>query len=300
MNYQKFDFDVAYSVPMYNSGYSDVIPARMHKIFLSILFILIFLPVGSLIAAPKASLVPGGIAIIDLGKSTKVPHFKFRNTPVLVTSLNDNLVAIVGIPLSLKPGEYYISGHWDNESALQKKFFSVTDKEYSTQHINIKDDRKVNPYASDMDRILTEQKRQKKAKNHYTNTAVDIDFLQPVEGIMTGSFGRRRVFNGQARRPHSGMDIAAGEGVPVAAPAMGTVIELGDFFFSGNLVYIDHGQGMISMFAHLSEIDVEMGQQIKKGQIIGKVGATGRVTGPHLHWSLGLNGTWINPSLFLP
>jgi murein DD-endopeptidase MepM/ murein hydrolase activator NlpD len=117
---------------------------------------------------------------------------------------------------------------------------------------------------------------------------------------MTGSFGRRRVFNGQNRRPHSGMDIAANEGVPVAAPARGTVIELGDFFFSGNLVYIDHGQGMISMFAHLSEIDVEMGQQIKKGEIIGKVGATGRVTGPHLHWSLGLNGAWVDPSLFLP
>ncbi len=245
-------------------------------------------------------MVPGGIAIIKLGKSEKIPHFKFRNTPVLVTTLDDNLVAIVGIPLSLKPGEYYISGHWDDESALQKKFFSVTDKEYSTQYINIKDDRKVNPYASDMDRIFVEQKRQKKAKNYYRNTTVEIDFLQPVEGIMTGSFGRRRVFNGQARRPHSGMDIAANEGVPVASPARGTVIELGDFFFSGNLIYIDHGQGMISMFAHLSEIDVEMGQQIKKGQIIGKVGATGRVTGPHLHWSLGLNGAWVDPSLFLP
>jgi murein DD-endopeptidase MepM/ murein hydrolase activator NlpD len=300
MNDEKFDFNVAHRVPMYNSGNSDVAPARMHKIFLSIVFILILLPIGRLFAAPSASLVPGGVAIIKLGKSDKVPHFKFRDRPVLVTSLNHNLVAIVGIPLSLKPGDYYISGHWDNESSLQKKFFTVSDKEYSTQHINIKDDRKVNPYASDMDRILEEQKRQKKAKYRYTNTTVEINFRQPVEGIMTGSFGRRRVFNGQARRPHSGMDIAANEGVPVAAPSRGTVIELGDFFFSGNLVYIDHGQGMISMFAHLSEIDVEMGQQIKKGQIIGKVGATGRVTGPHLHWSLGLNGAWVDPSLFLP
>jgi murein DD-endopeptidase MepM/ murein hydrolase activator NlpD len=300
MSYEMFDFNVAHRVPMYNSGNSDVTPARMHKIFLSIVFILILLPFGRLFAAPSPSLVPGGVAIIKLGKSDKVPHFKFRDRPVLVTSLNHNLVAIVGIPLSLKPGEYYISGHWDNESALQKKFFTISDKKYSTQHINIKDDRKVNPYASDMDRNLEEQKRQKKAKNRYTDTTVEIDFLQPVEGIMTGSFGRRRVFNGQARRPHSGMDIAANEGVPVAAPARGTVIELGDFFFSGNLVYIDHGQGMISMFAHLSEIDVEMGQQIKKGHIIGKVGATGRVTGPHLHWSLGLNGAWVDPSLFLP
>lgn len=117
---------------------------------------------------------------------------------------------------------------------------------------------------------------------------------------MTGSFGRRRIFNGEARRPHSGMDIAADEGIPVIAPARGKVIELGDFFFSGNLVYMDHGQGMISLFAHLSEINVTLGQQINKGDVIGKVGATGRVTGPHLHWSLGLNGTWVDPALFLP
>jgi murein DD-endopeptidase MepM/ murein hydrolase activator NlpD len=95
------------------------------------------------------------------------------------------------------------------------------------------------------------------------------------------------------------MDIAAATGVPVLAPSAGKVIELGDFFFSGNMVYIDHGQGLITMFAHLSEIDVELGQQVSKGQVIGKVGATGRVTGPHLHWSIGLNGSWIDPALFI-
>ena len=255
---------------------------------------------SNLLATPSQSIVPGGIAIIDLGKPGRTPHFKFRDKPVLVTTVNDKLVAIVGIPLSLKPGEYYINGRWDNDTAILKKYFLVTDKEYSTQHINIKDDRKVNPYASDMDRILAEQKRQKKARNHYTNRPVDVDFQRPVEGILSGSFGRRRVFNGQPKRPHSGMDIAAAEGVPIASPSRGTVIELGDFFFSGNLVYLDHGQGMISMFAHLSAIGVELGQQVEKGQIIGKVGATGRVTGPHLHWSLGLNNTWIDPALFLP
>lgn len=286
--------------PMYNPDDLEFTAARMHKIFLTFLLLLILLSAGNILAAPNASLVPGGVAIIELDNADKTPHFKFRNKPVLITHLNDRLVAIVGLPLSLKPGEYFINGHWDNESALQKKFFTVTDKIYSTQHINIKDDRKVNPYASDMDRILAEQKRQNSAKNHYSNKAVDVDLLQPVAGIMTGSFGRRRIFNGQARRPHSGMDIAANVGVPVAAPTDGTVIELGDFFFSGNLIYVDHGQGMISLFAHLSEIDVELGQQIEKGQIIGRVGATGRVTGPHLHWSLGLNGTWVDPSLFLP
>jgi murein DD-endopeptidase MepM/ murein hydrolase activator NlpD len=285
---------------MYNSASPGVTRTLMKNFLLPVLLLLIWVPTASSLAAPTQSKVPGGVAIIDLGKPDKIPHFKFRDKPVLVTTLDENLVAIVGIPLSLKPGEYYISGHWDDELALQKRFFTVADKQYSTQHINIKDDRKVNPYASDMDRILLEQKRQVKAKNYYTDASVEVDFLQPVEGIMTGSFGRRRIFNGEARRPHSGMDIAANEGVPVLAPAKGTVIELGDFFFSGKLIYLDHGQGMISMFAHLSEIDVEIGQQIEKGQLIGKVGATGRVTGPHLHWSLGLNAAWIDPSLFLP
>ena len=194
-------------------------------------------------------------------------------------------------------GEHFIEK--SSSSQVSKKFFQVEPKQYSTQHITITDKRKVNPYASDMDRILAEKKRKQKARNHYSNGTVDVNFLTPVSGIPTGSFGRRRVFNGQPRRPHSGMDIAAATGTPILAPSAGKVIELGDFFFSGNLVYLDHGQGLISLFAHLDEIDVALGEQVIKGQVIGKVGETGRVTGPHLHWSLGLNGTWIDPELFL-
>jgi murein DD-endopeptidase MepM/ murein hydrolase activator NlpD len=85
----------------------------------------------------------------------------------------------------------------------------------------------------------------------------------------------------------------------VLAPSAGKVIELGNFFFSGNMVYLDHGQGLISLFAHMDKIDVVLGEQVEKGQVVGKVGSTGRSTGPHLHWSLGLNGTWIDPALFL-
>ncbi len=272
----------------------------MHTLFHLTLAILVLLTPPLLSAFPRSSLVPGGVAIVELGGSEEIPQIKFRDKPVLVTRSNNQYFAIVGLPLSLKPGEYFISGQWGDENALKKKFFNVVNKKYTTQRINIEDKRKVNPYASDMDRIWAEQKRQNKAKRHYSVSSVDVELLQPVEGIMTGSFGRRRIFNGEARRPHSGMDIAADEGIPVIAPGKGKVIELGDFFFSGNLIYIDHGQGMISLFAHLSEIKVSLGQQINKGEVIGKVGATGRVTGPHLHWSLGLNGTWVDPALFLP
>jgi len=248
-------------------------------------------------AQPRQLLVPGGIAIINLEPGND-SGYQFRNKPVLVTKIEGKRAALVGLPLSLKAGEHFI----EQRSAGQvlKKFFEVKQKQYSTQHITITDKRKVNPYASDMERILAEKARKQKARNHYSMADVDVDFLRPVEGIGTGSFGRRRVFNGQKRRPHSGMDIAADTGTPVIAPSAGRVIETGDFFFSGNLVYIDHGQGLISLFAHLSEIDVSLGEQVEKGQLIGKVGATGRVTGPHLHWSLGLNGNWIDPALFLP
>ena len=261
--------------------------------FLLLTLLTLYLPVAN--SQPRQSLVPGGVAIIELDAGD-TNGYQFRNKPVLVANIDGKPSALVGLPLSLVAGEHFVEKR--DVSQVRRKYFQVSAKQYSTQHIEIKDKRKVNPYASDMDRILKEKKRKQKARNHYTDGAVDVDFLLPVTGIQTGSFGRRRVFNGQARNPHSGMDIAADTGTPVLAPSAGTVIELGDFFFSGNLVYIDHGQGLITLFAHLSEIDVELGEQVSKGQVIGKVGATGRVTGPHLHWSLGLNGSWIDPALF--
>lgn len=251
-------------------------------------------------AFPKESRVPGGIAVIALDSDQGPAHFKFQKRPVLITQKDHQPVAIVGLPLSLKPGEYFISGNYGDTKQRVKKFFRVTDKQYTTQRITIKNKRKVNPNKQDMERIIPEQKRKRKAARYWTDQVPDLNLLIPVKGILTGSFGRRRIFNGQPRRPHSGMDIAAKTGVPIAAPAAGTVIETGDFFFSGNMVYIHHGEGLITMFAHLSRVDVKKGDKVKKGQIIGAVGATGRVTGPHLHWSVGLNGTWVDPALFIP
>ena len=264
------------------------------RVFLTALLLTALIPAQ---AAPRQSLVPGGIAIIALD-GERDPHYRFLGKPVLIAEIDGVKSAVVGLPLNLKPGEYHIESSDDKQ--VTKRFFEIADKQYSTQRITIKDDRKVNPNASDMKRILAEKERKEKARIHYSSNQADIDFLVPVVGIPTGSYGRRRIFNGQPRRPHSGMDFAADKGTPVHNPSAGQVIEMGDFFFSGNMVYIDHGQGLISLFAHLSEIDVKIGQRVAKGEVIGKVGATGRATGPHLHWSLGLNGTWIDPALFLP
>ncbi|MGB5679062.1 MAG: M23 family metallopeptidase, partial [Gammaproteobacteria bacterium] len=113
-------------------------------------------------------------------------------------------------------------------------------------------------------------------------------------------FGLRRFFNEQERNPHTGLDIAAPEGTDIKTAADGIVIEAGDFFFSGNMVYVDHGQGLISLYAHLSRIDVKPGDSLRRGDILGAVGQTGRVTGAHLHFAVIANGVLVDPLYFLP
>ena len=173
-------------------------------------------------------------------------------------------------------------------------------KKYDEQHLTIKNKRKVNPNKQDTERIVAESKRKKKAKQQYTNTEPKVDFIWPVTGRISSIFGLRRFFNEQERRPHSGLDIAADEGTPIKAVADGTVIDAGDFFFSGNMIYLDHGQGVISLYAHMSKIDVKPGDVVKQGDIIGNVGQTGRVTGPHLHFAVIANRTLIDPIYMLP
>jgi len=242
--------------------------------------------------------VPGGIALVELDPATKMNTVRYENKRVLTHQIDGTWYAIVGLSLSTTPAEHQITFQLGNK--MHTASFSVLNKDYETQHITIKDKRKVTPNKDDLARINKEGKVIRASLAQWTDKPdVSLAFDIPVKGRLSSPFGLRRFFNGQPRKPHSGLDIAAPEGTPILAPATGTVITTGDYFFNGNTIFIDHGQGLISMFCHLSKILVKPGQLVQKGQHVGDVGMTGRVTGPHLHWSISLNNARVEPRLLL-
>jgi len=249
---------------------------------------------------PKQAAIPGGVVIVPLAQDNTVkPVVTYRQKSVAVVQSDGQWMAVVGIPLSAKIGPQRLTVVQGGKTS--KALFDIKDKAYPTQHITITDKRKVNPNNYDMKRINSESVKIKVALRHWTDKAVlPLPFAWPIEGRVSGLYGRRRVFNGQPRRPHSGMDIAAPTGTEIHAPAEGIVRDTGDYFFNGNTVFIDHGQGLVTMFCHMDRIDVQAGQVIERGDVIGTVGMTGRVTGPHLHLGVSLNDTRVEPRLFFP
>ena len=264
-----------------------------------ILFILLILSSSVIQALPEQALVPGGIALLQLPDYKQDTKVYFKNKRIAVFPYENTWIAMAGIGLSTKPGDYEFSIRRADGLNLNTKV-TVNYKKYEEQHLTIKNKRKVNPDKNDSKRIATESKRKKKAKKLYSDSSPDVDFIWPVTGRISSIFGLRRFFNEQERRPHSGLDIAAKEGTPIKATADGTVIDSGDFFFSGNMIYLDHGQGIISLYAHLSKLNVKPGDTVKQGDIIGEVGQTGRVTGPHLHFAIIANQALIDPVFMLP
>ena len=246
---------------------------------------------------PQESTVPGGVAIITINTKEK-PEAYFYERKVMIIGEPENWKAVVGIPLSANVGMHDLTVV-SNEVKTNYQF-EVLKKDYETQYLTIQNKRQVNPNKEDMTRINKETKLISKAKSHWSeNETIPLQFIKPAEGPKSSSFGLRRFFNKQPRNPHSGMDIAAPKGSPIIAPADGVVINTGNYFFNGNTVFIDHGQGLITMYCHMDSIAIEEGSIVKAGDEIGKVGLTGRVTGAHLHWGVILNNTMVDPVLFL-
>lgn len=246
------------------------------------------------LALPRNAPVPGGVAVIALDEGGETPpRARSGDTPLAVVREGGRWHALLGIPLDTPPGPLTVNV---GGRSVQ---ISVQPKDYPTQHLTIRDKRKVEPNAEDLARIEREKEVTERIKRSFSERAPQTDFSLPAGGRLSSRFGLRRIFNGLPRNPHAGLDVAVGTGAPVRAPAAGVVANAGDYFFNGNTVFIDHGQGLVSAYMHLSRVDVRAGQSVRAGDSLGAAGATGRVTGPHLHWAVFLNGTAVDPELFL-
>jgi len=256
---------------------------------------------ATLAALPESRPVPGGVAVVTLESTTgKAPEVRLGGQRVLVVREEGAWHAVVGLPLTIEPGRHELSvteapGGEPRTVALQ-----VGNKDYDEQRLTVTNTRMVDPTAKDLRRIQRESKILHRAFAVRSEMLFDeLSFELPVVGRFSAAFGLRRYFNDQPRQPHSGLDIAAPVGTPVVAPAAGVVLATGNFFFNGRTVILDHGEGLITMYNHLSRVRVKKGARVARGQRIGNVGKSGRVTGPHLHWTVSLNNARVDPALFL-
>jgi len=265
----------------------------------SLLFFSIVLPAHA--SLPQASNVPGGVALIPLGavvENAQPPQAWLEDQSILVTADKGKWFAVVGLPLDIKPGLHTLRAKRNEES--MSIAFKVKAKKYPEQHITLKDKGKVQLSDKDLKRALGEIALIKQLKLHWEPSLdTDPSFILPAKGRLSGKFGSRRIFNGQPRAPHSGIDVAVGKGSKVVASSHAKVLAVGDYFFNGKTIFLDHGNGLITMYCHLDRINVKKNETVRKGQRIGLSGKTGRATGPHLHWSVILNGAMVNPKLFL-
>ena len=248
----------------------------------------------------KNTPIPGGIAVIDFESNHANPKASYNKVPLYVQHIKDqHYQVLVGIRLMEKLGKKTIKVQDFSTRLLD---FEVTKQTYTEQYITLKGKNKkyVNPNLTHMDRIKKERPILSSARKIFSDKNLSSGlFIRPVNGVTTSPFGLKRFYNGEARRPHTGLDYAGDIGTPIKAPADGKVILVGKFFFNGNAVFLDHGQGLISVYIHMNNYLVKQGQFVKQGDSIGTIGQTGRATGPHLHWGVYLNQTVINPNLLL-
>jgi len=258
--------------------------------------------VASASTLPQAAAVPGGVALVPLGPATAAqPSARYGGRPVLVRVHGADWVAVVGIALAADAARVQVLDVDGGAGPHRRVEFRLQPKRYAEQRLTVAP-RHVELAPDDLARAQRERAHLGAVLARHTaaREPATLRLLVPVPGPRSSSFGLRRVFNGQPRSPHGGMDLASPAGTPVLSAAAGEVVDTGDYFFSGNCVIVDHGQGFITLYCHLSAIDTVVGQAVQAGEPLGKVGATGRVTGAHLHFSVYLNAETVDPALFLP
>lgn len=249
---------------------------------------------------PQTEPVPGGVAVVELPLwDTATPKVEMDGRRIMVLSDAGHWYAVVGIPLDAAAGEKTLDIGGDTDLPFSFRF-SVGSKSYPQQQLTIQNPEMVNPTAAQEARIEREQLHLDKVMKHWRRTArPGIEFIWPAAGPETSRFGVRRVLNGEPRSPHSGIDIGGETGTPLHAPADAVVADKGNYYFCGRTLTLDMGQGLFSVFCHMSKISVRRGQKLKQGQLVGLMGATGRTTGPNLHWTVRLNGAAVDPHVFI-
>lgn len=253
---------------------------------------------GFAISLPASHDVPGGVVIEPVGVVTSTkPEVFLGKHKIMVISYKNQWVAVVGVPLVTKPGQLDLSVQ--RGDVTKHVSVLVHNASYPKSYIIIKKKRLVNPRKTDMSRIYKELARMNAAIDTWSvKQPQTLHFIWPVKGRISTPFGLHRYYNGQPRSQHSGIDIAVPMGTAIKAVAPGKVVLTGRFFFTGNTIVIDHGEGLMSIYCHLSKIKTKEGKVVAQGDVIGLVGSTGRSTGPHLHLSIKLNTTSVNPMLF--
>jgi|SRR5215469_993404 len=265
----------------------------------TLVFLIPLLGIAATTPFPADEAVPGGVAVVALPVQTRTaPRVEMDGHKIMVVSHDGQWYALAGLALDSAPGKRTLEMR--AADAVSQVSFDVGPKEYATQSLTIVNPEMVNPTAAELRRIAREQKHLDKVVNGWRRTSrPGISFIWPATGPETSGFGLKRVLNGEAKNPHSGIDIGAPTGTPVRAPADAVVADVGRYYFCGKTLTLDMGEGLYSVYCHLSIIKVHPGQRVKQGQWVGKIGATGRTTGPNLHWTVRLNGVAVDPHVFL-
>ncbi|MBF0621132.1 MAG: M23 family metallopeptidase [Magnetococcales bacterium] len=244
-------------------------------------------------------LAQGAASLLTISEAPAGSRFTgaVNGVPFPISASGHGLIAL---DMSAKPGTRTVKVTItapNHQKEVLKKGFRIKARDYNVERIDGLPKKKVDLDNKDLTRAGGESKKIKATYKRRTETAFFSNgFRMPATGRFSGVFGSRRILNGKSRRPHNGVDIAAPTGTPITAIAPGIVALVGDdYFFTGNTVVLDHGHGAVSLYAHMDEIFVKEGEILRPDTIIGKIGMTGRVTGPHLHMGVLVRGARVDP-----
>jgi murein DD-endopeptidase MepM/ murein hydrolase activator NlpD len=241
------------------------------------------------------SFQPGELVVLTIEGATSPPKVRAFGHAVPVARVRDSAWrALIGIDLDVTPGRYDVAVD-TGEAPLVHQPLRVVTKAFPTRRLTV-DPAFVNPPPEALAEIAEDNKTLAAVWASSSPDALwTAPFVRPVPQPANSAFGTRSVFNGAPRAPHGGADFPSPTGTPVLAPNAGRVVLASPLYYTGNTIIVDHGQDLFSLFAHLSEMNVKAGDRVTPGELIGKVGATGRVTGPHLHWAIRLGSARVDP-----